>query len=78
MEQNFTLNDLVRFVYHETSETENAQILDAVNSDNELYTQSEELESAKRVLPKVTFAPTRNAVDNILRYSQMTALEAQF
>lgn len=78
MKQNFTLNDLTRFVYRETSETENAQITDALNVDNELYTQLETLETAKAMLPKVTFAPTDRAVNNILRYSQLTALEAQF
>jgi len=78
MKQNFTLNDLTRFVYNETTVFENEQIVEALNSDNELYTQFENLQVGKRMLPKVTFAPTSRAIDNILRYSQETAMEAQF
>ena len=78
MKQNFTLNDLTRFVYNETSVFENEQIVEALNSDNELYAQFEELQVGKEMLPKVTFAPSPEAINNILRYSQETALEAQF
>jgi len=78
MKQNFTLNDLTRFIYNETSVFENEQIVEALNSDNELYAQFEELQVGKEMLPKVTFSPSANAINNILRYSQETALEAQF
>jgi len=78
MKKNFTLNDLTRFIYNETSVFENEQIVEALNSDNELYAQFEELQIGKEMLPKVTFAPTTTAISNILRYSQSTALEAQF
>jgi hypothetical protein len=78
MKQNFTLNDLTRFVYNETNVFENEQIVEALNFDNELYAQFEKLQIGKEMLPKVTFAPTPDAISNILRYSQETALEAQF
>ena len=78
MKKNFTLNDLTRFVYNETSVFENEEIVDALNSDNELYAQFEELQMGKEILPKVTFAPSANAINNILRYSQETTMEAQF
>jgi len=78
MEKNFTINDLTRFIYNETNVFENEQIVDALNSDNELYAQFEELQVGKEMLPKVTFSPSPDAINNILRYSQETALEAQF
>ncbi len=78
MKQNFTLNDLIRFVYNETTVFENEQIVEALNSDNELYAQFEELQVGKKMLPKVTFAPTTSAINNILRYSQETTMEAQY
>ncbi len=78
MKQNFTLNDLIRFIYNETSVFENEQIVEALNSDNELYAQFEELQVGKEMLPKVTFAPTTSAINNILRYSQETTMEAHF
>lgn len=77
MKQNFTLNDLTRFVYNETTIFENEKIVEALNSDNELYAQFENLQIGKEMLPKVTFAPTTKAIDNILRYSQETTMEAQ-
>lgn len=78
MKQNFTKNDLVRFIYNETSNPETNQLIDAINSDDEFYAQYAELKSAKSLLPKATFAPTPRAIQNILRYSSETALEAQF
>lgn len=78
MKQNFTNNDLVRFIYNETTDLETNQLVDVINSDDEAYAQYDALQTAKEMLPKVQFAPSPRSINNILRYSQETALEAQF
>ena len=74
MTQNYTLNDLVRLVYHETSRLQAEEIKEEMAYDFELAEEYEMLKNAARELPKVTFAPSKKSIDYILNYSRKTAL----
>jgi len=77
MKQNFTLNHLVKFIYKETSTAETNAISNALQSDWNLYESHQELKKSFGQLPKVTFSPSQDCIQNILRYSKETAVEAQ-
>ena len=76
MTQKFTQNDLIRFIYKETSVRETLAIQEALNNDFDLFVEYQELYRTFQQLPKVTFSPSKNAIQNILSYSQRSALPA--
>ena len=73
MAQKFTQNDLIRFIYKETSVAETLAIQELLNSDFDLYIEYQKLYWSYQKLPKVTFSPSQKTVDNILSYSQRSA-----
>ncbi len=75
MEQNSTSDLLIQFLYKETSAAESMAVQEALMTDINLLEEYNELFSAYRELPKVTFRPSSSALRNILRYSERTALE---
>lgn len=77
MKHNFTLNHLVKFIYKETSAAETIAISSALETDWKLYEEYKELKKSFDQLPKVTFNPSADSIQNILRYSKETAVEAQ-
>ena len=76
MQQNFTINDLVKYIYKETSATESYAIKEALRVDTVLFDNFQDLMSGYIHLPKVTFAPTNVALQNILDYSAQGLVEA--
>ncbi|RMF24587.1 MAG: hypothetical protein D6765_11560 [Bacteroidetes bacterium] len=77
MVSSFTQDDLIRFIYKETSAAETIAIAEALESDPSLYRLYDELMRAYLDIPAVQFRPSERAIDDILRYSRQTALEAQ-
>lgn len=78
MEIEFTLNNLVRFIYKETSASETLAIQEALQDDISLRRRYSELKNAHDMLPKVKFNPSTNALKNIMRYSGKASMETQF
>lgn len=76
MKQNFTNNDLVKFIYKETSITESLAISEALLVDSSLFNDYQTLISGYIELPKVTFAPANFVLQNILSYSSKSVVEA--
>ena len=76
MREKFTPNDLVRYIYKETSLAESLAIEEAFNEDWNLYETYEELHKAYAQLPKVTFAPSPTSIRNILKYSAQSGVPA--
>ena len=76
MELKFTKNDLIRYIYKETSVAETLAINEALRSNPEMHVKYQELLQGYQQLPKAKFSPSASAIQNILRYSQLTALEA--
>ena len=72
MMQPYSENDLVRFLYHETSTTENHGIayqLEDNGSYNECF---QDLMKAKRILNSLKLSPAQRSTDHILRISRTT------
>ena len=77
MQQKFTPNHLIQYLYHETSVCDSLAIEEDLNEDISLREEFESLTAAYRQLPRVQFSPSDQAIRNILRYSERTALTEQ-
>ena len=77
MKLNFTFNDLIRFIYKETSMEETLDIQEALCEDALLRNEYDSLLEGYQKLPKVKFRPSKASIQNILDYSAISHLEAQ-
>lgn len=76
MEENYTMNALVQFLYHEMPAEEAVEMAHQIEENPEMREMFDTLLLAKVQLPKVKFNPSNAALDNILQYSTKTAFEA--
>lgn len=74
MQENFTTEDLVRFIYQETDASETLAINEALEADEALYTAYENLMDGFQALPKVQFRPSEATLDSVLDYSRHATL----
>ncbi|MEQ9285628.1 MAG: hypothetical protein RIG77_01895 [Cyclobacteriaceae bacterium] len=65
----FTENDLIRYIYGETSDLENAEIENALICDSELNDKLNGLRSVYEDLNRLIVAPSEKAMANIFNYS---------
>jgi hypothetical protein len=77
MQQKFTPNHLIQYLYQETTICDTLAIEETLHEDVTLREEFESLSEAYRQLPKVKFSPSDQAIRNILRYSERTALTEQ-
>lgn len=70
MIKTFTQNDLIRYIYHETTETEEREINKALICDSELQMQYKELVATKLKLDESSLEPSAGVVSNILHYAR--------
>ena len=70
MTKTFTQNDLIRYIYHETSATETKEINKALICDSELLEQFKELLATKSQLDTVRLQPAAATIQNILSYAR--------
>ncbi|MCB0588958.1 MAG: hypothetical protein KDD06_26955 [Phaeodactylibacter sp.] len=75
MKQKFTPNDLIQYLYNEVSATERLAMDEALYEDLGLREEFEGLQVAFQQLPRVTFRPSSRTIQDILKYSEKTALE---
>jgi hypothetical protein len=68
--QSFTQEDLVQFLYQESSPEKTAQIKAALEADWNLREEFEVISSAAKGLEKILLSPRKVAVDNILKYAE--------
>ena len=74
MKQNFTTDQLISYLYKETSVAESMAICQALEEDWNLWEAYQELLQAKQQLPKVSFLPSSQTIQNILGYSEQSAV----
>ncbi|MBK9017034.1 MAG: hypothetical protein IPM82_24905 [Saprospiraceae bacterium] len=74
MKQYLTQLDLIRYIYRETSAAEAVEINVALSEDPLLMEEYRELYLGYLQLPKAKFSPKPSALQNILSYSEQTAL----
>lgn len=77
MEEKYTYDALVQFLYHEMPADEAVVMAEQLESDDTLRAVFSDLAEAKMQLPKARFNPSPAVLNNILQYSTKTALEAQ-
>ncbi len=65
----FTENDLIRYVYGETSELENSEIENAVLCDSELSEKLDDLKSIYYDLNHLIVSPSERAMSDIFKNS---------
>ncbi len=66
----FTQEDLIQYLYNESSPEKTALIKAALYSDWNLREEYEVISSASKCLEKLTLSPRKIAVDNILKYAE--------
>lgn len=70
MTQTFTQDDLIRYLYHETTEKETREIDKALICDSELRSQFKELVAMKNQLDVIRMEPSEGCVNGILNYAK--------
>lgn len=70
MTKTFTQDDVIRYVYNETTELEKKELEKALICDLELQDKYKELVAMKQQLDKGMKRPSDKVVDNILNYSK--------
>lgn len=70
MTKTFTYDDVVRYLYAETTENENEQIVEALALDDNLmnfYLDSLEIQNQ---MNKITRIPSENVISEVFKYSR--------
>jgi hypothetical protein len=72
---NFTPEDLLQYLYNETSPAQTAEIKAALETDWSLCEQFEVMTSAQKRLETLKMSPSQQTVDNILDYAEKAVAE---
>ncbi len=72
---NFTPEDLLQYLYNETSPAQTAQIKAALETDWGLREKFEVITSAQKRLEALKMSPRQQTVDNILNYAEKAVAE---
>ncbi len=75
MTHNFTPNDLLRFLYRETTHEEDIKIKLWISEDSDISHLFSEMISSAESLDFVPLQPSETSVNIILDYSRQTACE---
>lgn len=76
MTHDYTPNMLVKYIYSETDLFETPEIENAIDNDIHLKESYMTLKNGANELPKVQFAPSQAAIDNILFFSSLQEMDA--
>ena len=77
MEQNYTQENLIQFIYREDSISDHFELEEAIENNIDLRSSYKEIKTAVSALPKVQFFPSKSVIEKILEYSRSSQLEAQ-
>jgi hypothetical protein len=75
MEETYTYQPLVQFLYHEMPAVDAVEMAHLIEEDPFLHAEFNMLLTAKAQLPKVQFSPSKSSISNILQYSATSAME---
>ena len=67
---NFTPEDLLQYLYNETSPAKTAEIKAALETDWSLREKFEVITSAQKRLEALKMSPSQQTIDNILNYAE--------
>ena len=72
---NFTPEDLLLYLYNETSPIQTAEIKAALENDWSLREKFEVITSAQKRLEALKMSPSQQTIDNILSYAEKAVAE---
>jgi len=72
---NFTPEDLLQYLYNETSPAQTAEIKAALETDWSLREKFEVITSAQCRLEALKMSPSQKTIDNILSYAEKAVAE---
>ncbi|MGG9960141.1 hypothetical protein [Ferruginibacter sp. SUN106] len=72
---NFTPEDLLQYLYKETSPAQTAEIKAALENDWSLREKFEEITAAQNQLETLKMSPSQQTIDNILNYAEKAVSE---
>ncbi len=76
MTKTFTQDELIRYIYHETSDQENKEIENALICDDVILEMYKKLKNTIKQLDKIEKSPSGQIIDKILDYSKSVNLNS--
>jgi hypothetical protein len=76
MTKTFTQNDLIRYIYHDTTEEETSDIEKELLFDNKLFEVYKNLAEVTMELDRVEESPSEKVINKILEYSKSLNLNS--
>lgn len=76
MTKTFTQDELIRYIYHETSDQENKEIENALICDDVILEMYKKLKNTIKQLDKIEKSPSGQIIDKILDYSKSINLNS--
>lgn len=78
MIKTFTQDDLVRYIYQETTKEENIEIEQAMLFDESLADEYAQLSNVVSSLNGIQKEPSQKTIDSILNYSKSVGMETNY
>jgi hypothetical protein len=76
MTKTFTRNDLIRYIYQETTEREKQKIEQELLLDNKLFEEYKNLAEVSMELDRVELSPSEKTINKILNFSKTINLHS--
>ena len=76
MTKTFTRNDLIRYIYQETTESEKNEIEQELLLDNKLFEEYKNLAEVSMELDRVDLSPSEKTIKKILNFSKSINLHS--
>ena len=76
MTKTFTRNDLIRYIYQETTEREKQEIEQELLLDNKLFEEYKNLAEVSMELDRVELRPSEKTINKILNFSKTINLHS--
>jgi hypothetical protein len=76
MTKTFTRNDLIRYIYQETTEREKQEIEQELLLDNKLFEEYKNLAEVSMELDRVDLSPSEKTIKKILNFSKSINLHS--
>lgn len=76
MTKTFTRNDLIRYIYQETTEREKQEIEQELLLDNKLFEEYKNLAEVNMELDRIELSPSEKTINKILNFSKTINLHS--
>ncbi|MFN8153721.1 MAG: hypothetical protein U0Y08_05445 [Bacteroidia bacterium] len=73
MDETVTLNHLILYLYNETELTDSVLVQQALDTNEEIADEYQQLMEARKLIDQTLLSPSKDSVNSILAYAQLTA-----